>query len=577
MKAKLLILALALTMLFTVFTQQGLSTNTNYIFSYPNQSGKQLIEKESEPIINIITFNETSTSYSVLVTYMTHIESFYLNKASQSIDLLANDSFGLNRNSAYIWAVRQLASDNFIASLSNGSIFSFTFMDSVLWIHSFSNLAISDIRPLNSETCVAISDAGQIIWINSTTGNLIKDLTFNNTYMTVLKSFNNYFVTGDGNGTIYAYNLTQKIFSANISLGQQVIALAINDQYVAAFGYNDSLVVYSTVTASKLPIGIFSNLNYDSLFLFGNILYSSETNGRFTSLNLATGTIHWSDAGLYIDHVLEGEFNGDSILDLIALSSTGHILTINIANGTVSRIETISTGQITSVNSLNINNDNITDLLIGTRIGEFILYIGRDLTPPLIIANSLNQVITDTSINITFRTNELSTTLVTYRTPGNAEVSIPNASLLLNHVILIDNLQPSTNYTFSISITDKAGNTNNQTVLSVTTLSAPPPYLMYGAIGFIVLIGGVSGTYYIRKNRLQHKAFLEAERYYEAGDYILAIKSYIKANNKEKIIDIVTFLVSNPQLSSFVDEIKQMEELNAYMVDIQEIIQNQQI
>ena len=577
MNSKFLVLVLSLTILLTVFSQSGTSLNASYTYSIPNQSGKHLIEKESEPIINIITFNETTTGYSVLVAFMTHIESFILNKADQQITLLANDSFGLNENSAYIWAVRQLSSGNFIASISNGSIFSFTFTGSVLWINTFSNKAISDLRPLNSQTAVAISDAGQIIWFNSTSGSLIKILTYNNTFMTVLKSFNNYFVTGNSNGTIYVFNETRELFSANISQGYQVIALAINDQYLAAFGFHNSLVIYNTVTGSELPTDNFSNIDYDSLFLIDNVLYFSNTNGLFTSLDLATGATIWSDTGLYIDYILKGEFNGDSITDLITFSSTGNVLTMDISNGTVSRTESISNSQITCVNSLNINNDNITDLLIGTRSGEIFLYIGKDLTPPQIINNSLNHNVTDTSINITFRTNEPSSTKNTYLDPKNVEVSSSYPNLTNIHVVFINNLQPSTNYTFSIIITDKAGNTNNRTILSVITTPAPPPYLMYGAVGFIVLIGGVSGTYYFRKYRLQRKAFQEAERYYEAGDYILAIKSYIKANNKEKIIDIVTFLVSNPQLSSFVDEIKQMEELSAYMVDIQEIIQSQKI
>ena len=577
MNSKFLVLVLSLTILLTVFSQSGTSLNASYTYSIPNQSGKHLIEKESEPIINIITFNETTTGYSVLVAFMTHIESFILNKADQQITLLANDSFGLNENSAYIWAVRQLSSGNFIASISNGSIFSFTFTGSVLWINTFSNKAISDLRPLNSQTAVAISDAGQIIWFNSTSGSLIKILTYNNTFMTVLKSFNNYFVTGNSNGTIYVFNETRELFSANISQGYQVIALAINDQYLAAFGFHNSLVIYNTVTGSELPTDNFSNIDYDSLFLIDNVLYFSNTNGLFTSLDLATGATIWSDTGLYIDYILKGEFNGDSITDLITFSSTGNVLTMDISNGTVSRTESISNSQITCVNSLNINNDNITDLLIGTRSGEIFLYIGKDLTPPQIINNSLNHIVTDTSINITFRTNEPSSTKITYLDPKNVEVSSSYPNLTNIHVVFINNLQPSTNYTFSIIITDKAGNTNNRTILSVITTPAPPPYLMYGAVGFIVLIGGVSGTYYFRKYRLQRKAFQEAERYYEAGDYILAIKSYIKANNKEKIIDIVTFLVSNPQLSSFVDEIKQMEELSAYMVDIQEIIQSQKI
>ncbi len=543
--------------------------------SFANLRGKLLLEKESKPILNIITFNQTKIGSSILVAYMTHIESYFLDIITQEIKLVTNKTFGMN-DSSYLWKVKQDSICNFIAALSNGSIFSFTFLGALNWIHSFSSASVSDLSILKSGLCIAISDSGQLFWFNSSNGNKIKELTINNTYFTILKSFDNYFVAGNNNGTIYVFNSTKEILSTDIGQSQ-VISLAINDYTIAAFSFNHSLVLFNTASGTKIPISNYTDLDYNSLFLFNNTLYFSDTTGKFTAYNLTTNSKIWSDNNVYADHVLISEFTGNQIPDMISFSITGNLLVINPKNGTIIKSEVISNSQITAVTTLNINNDNITDLMIGTRLGELFLYAGKDLTPPYIISDTLKASVTDSTITLFFQTNEEATMSITYFAVNQTEFTAKNDTLDINHLYVINNLKSDTNYTLIIGIADQGGNSNNITLTNVSTKPAPAPIFLYGAACFMVLIGATGGIFYIRKIQIKKRAFQEAEMYYESGEYILAIKSYIKANNKEKIIDIITFLVSNPQLSSFVNEIKQMEELNAYMVDIQEIIQSQEI
>ncbi len=578
MKKYIILLTTFIIIIFpNVIPQTGLANLSQNVIDYKDLSGKLLIEQENIPVVNVIAYNRTDSSTNILVVYMTNVEGFILNKIDHTVNLLFNYSFGLSLTS-FIWAIELDLNNNFVAALSNGSIFSFTPNGKINWINTYSTKAISNLKVLENGNFVAISDEGQIILFNPTDGTIIKNFAVNNTYFTVLDSYENIFVAGNDNGSIFVFNNTQNIFNATVGASnRQVLSVAINQLYVAAFCYNSSLSLFKVQSGSPISVPNYKNIDFNSLFFLSNNLYLSQTNGAFISYNLDSNLVNWQKNSLFINNILTGEFTGDSNLDIIATSNTGKLITLNPKNGSIEREESISDSQITGVNTLNINNDNITDLAIGTRSGEFFLYAGIDITPPVIVTGTLTHSETDTKITLSFQTNEPSVGTITYYESGKSELSISNKTLQTNHTYVITNLKANTNYTLQISITDKANNTNSKTVLVIQTKPQPPPYFVYTFIGSILLVGVVGSSYYIIIRRRQKNAFIEGERYYEAGEYILAIKSYIKANNKEKIIDIVAFLASNPQLSSFVDEIKQMEELTDYMTDIQEIIQSQHI
>ena len=558
------------------FIRDSNSFNQSAI-DYGSSRGKLLITNAHEPVIDIVQYNASSSSIFLLIGFLTHFETFLINKDTMTINFLSTQSFGLNSNS-FLWSVKKDGSNNFIAALSNGTVFSFSFNFKLNWSQKFSSQSISDLNVLQNGVFVAISDSGNIYWFYSQNGTIIKTFNVPSTYFTISTSFENYFLTGNDNGTIFLFDFTQSIFNETIGAqDNQVIALALNQNYFIGYCYNSSLEAYNISTGTKLSNKIITDIDFNALFLFNSTIYYSTTDGILHKFDLnqtqsSSSPVIQSESSLFISKILFGEFNGDSIIDLISLSNNGKVYTLTTDTLQLEDSDTISNSSITSVIQTNLNNDQITDLVLGTRLGEVFIYIGKDLTPPQIIQNSLNVSSTDASITISFTTNELAQAEITYSKASGSETTIKNDTLTKNQMFVINNLDSNTNYTIKLIITDQFGNSNNKTSLIIATRNPPPPYALYALGGFVLIIGAVGITFVVQTKRKQNKAFALGEKYYEAGEYILAIKSYIKANNKEKIIDIVTFLASNPQLSSFVDEIRQMEELESYMVDIQEII-----
>ena len=547
------------------FIRDSNSINQSTI-DYGSSRGKLLITNAHEPVVDIIQYNTSLSSVFLLIGFLTHFEIYVINKDTMTINFLSTQTFGLN-SSSFLWSVKKDISNNFIAALSNGTVFSFSFNFKLNWSQKFSPQSISDLDVLQNGIFVAISDSGDIFWFYPQNGTIIKTFNIPSTYFTISTSFENYFLTGNDNGTIFLFDFTQSIFNKTIGAqNNQVIALALNQNYFIGYCYNSSLEAFNMISGVSLSTKNITNIDFNAIFMFNSTIYYSTTDGFLHKYDLnqtqtSSSSFIQSKNPLFVDKILFGEFNGDSIIDLISLSNNGIVYTLTTDTLQLEDSDAISNSSITSVIQTNLNNDQITDLVLGTRLGEVFIYIGKDLTPPKIIQNSLNVTSTDTSITVSFTTNELAQAEITYSKISGSETTIKNDTLTKNQMFIINNLDSNTNYTIKIKLTDQFGNSNNTSSLIIATKNSPPPYALYALGGFVLIIGAVGITYVVQTKRKQNKAFALGEKYYEAGEYILAIKSYIKANNKEKIIDIVTFLASNPQLSSFVDEIRQMEEL----------------
>ena len=540
-----------------------------------NSNNTMLITKEHEQINDILVYNQTQNLTYLLIAFMNHFESYILNRISNAITLNFNTTFGLNKSS-YVWSVKMFQSA-FIVSLSNGTIFSFNTDGTINWSHKFSDLAVSEINNLENGLFVGISDNGSIFWFYPNNGTIVKTFSIPTSYFTLSKVYKNYLVAGNNNGSIFVFNTTQSLYNKTIgSKNQQVLSLAINNNILLAYCYNSSLQGFSPTTGQNISIPVIKDIDYNSLFLNGTEVYITKTDGLFNRLDLQVSSVSTSKSPLYINNLLAGEFTGDGNNDLLAPSNTGFIYILKPNSVYYDHREQISKSTITAASKININNDGIDDLAIGTRLGEFYIVLGKDLTPPKIIEGSFSYNTSDTSITITFSANENVTVSINYHENTKfSNLTIGNDKSSMNQFIKISDLQPDTTYVIYLMITDSAGNIFSEPLLLIKTSPSPPPYLTYGSIGLVLVVGTIGTGYYYQRKRIRTKAFEEAERYYEAGEYILAIKSYIKANARDRIIDVVVFLASNPQLSYFVDEIKQMDELNAYMVDIQEIIRDQ--
>lgn len=542
--------------------------------SIKDTTGSILVNKENETIISIIPYENNQSFEHILVAYMHHFESYLVDRINFSLTLESNESWGLNQN-IFVWSVREYQ-QNFVVSLSNGTIFSFN-LKGLNWSFTFSNAAISNIERLSNDYFVAISDLGEIIWFYPSNGSLINNFIIPNTYFTISKSYGNYFIAGNNNGSIFVFNSLISLYNKTVGpVNSQVISLAINQNYFSAFSLNGSVESFNLENGALLNSNQITGVDYNSLFLMQSNLYITKIDGSFNIFSLSSNSIVQSNPNLYINNLLDGDFTGDGINNTIGLSNLGYVYAFEQNTTNVVYNLQISQSTITTGSALNINGDTITDLAIGTRNGEFYIISGPDITPPSIITNSVKYNSTDTELTLFFSTSEPVTASITYSELNQINpLNINNATLTTSKLITISNLKPDTVYHLIVNIKDKAGNQAEPFSIDIITEPSPPPYDLYLIGGTIAVMGLVGVIYFIQRSRLRTKAFKEGELYYEAGEYILAIKAYMRANAREKIIDIVSFLASNPQLSSFVDEIRQMEELNAYMVDIQEIIKNQ--
>jgi hypothetical protein len=568
-----------ITLILIVVIPQTVPSNSQINNSFKEKKGKSLIVDEDEPIIDIITINKTNSHENVLIAFLTHFEGYNIDKVNQKVSLIFNQSFGIN-SSSYIWSTKLDVNGNFITSLSNGSIFSFSFSQGTInWIHTFSNSAISELNQLENGNFVAITDFGEIFWFYPNNGSIIKYFFLKDTYFTVSKVSENYFVAGNNLGSIFVFNDTTSLYNITIGLSPEpIISLAINNNFFIAYSFNNSAEIYNTSSGDKLEFQGPENLVYDSLFLFDNQLFFSQSNGKLNSYEIDTLSFKWSANLIYAKKLIIGEFNGDNEPDVIVFSSVGNLFSLNPSNGNKDYYEKISDGFISSAVVLDLNQDNINDFLIGTRTGELYIYIGKDTTPPKVIDSTLKVFANDSSILVSFTSNEPVTVSITYQSIKDGKLTLENGTLTVDNALLITNLKPETEYVLLIKITDDSQNIYIFEPIIKKTEASPPDYSTYFLLSGVFGMTAIGGVYYFVTNRNRKIAYEQGEKYYEAGEYIPAIKSFIKAHKsgKERIIEIITFLVSNPQLSSFVDEIKQMEELNEYMIDIQEIIQSSQ-
>ncbi|MBR9675587.1 hypothetical protein GOV05_01110 [Candidatus Woesearchaeota archaeon] len=98
-----------------------------------------------------------------------------------------------------------------------------------------------------------------------------------------------------------------------------------------------------------------------------------------------------------------------------------------------------------------------------------------DVTPP-IITNVANVSITDSSVNITWTTDEPATSLVKYGLiTGVYTLNKSDLTLVTSHNVLVTSLLPSTTYYYVVNSSDSAGNTNQSIEYFFTTQTDQTP------------------------------------------------------------------------------------------------------
>ena len=123
------------------------------------------------------------------------------------------------------------------------------------------------------------------------------------------------------------------------------------------------------------------------------------------------------------------------------------------------------------------------------------------------ISNILSSSITETSADISWTTDELSTSQVEYW-GRSRKLSLLNWRMVTNHLVKLTGLTPSTTYSYRVRSVDKAGNktvsevgtfTTLQRIYSVSELSITPAVVNLGQqVTISVLVtnsGGAAGSY----------------------------------------------------------------------------------
>ncbi|HCL29021.1 MAG TPA: hypothetical protein DIC52_11350 [Candidatus Latescibacteria bacterium] len=178
--------------------------------------------------------------------------------------------------------------------------------------------------------------------------------------------------------------------------------------------------------------------------------------------NDEVATIQWTtdeDATAQIDFGTAA----DSLLFIRTSSSTGDDHEITLTNLTPA---TEYFYQVTS-SDLSNNGPTVTDVLSFTTDPE------PDATPPVL--SDVVVTAADFSAIVTWLTDELADSFVDLGTvSGLLDVTVGDASDVLEHDVALTNLQPDTEYFLTVGSGDRAGNGPTESVeVSFTTLAAP--------------------------------------------------------------------------------------------------------
>ena len=141
----------------------------------------------------------------------------------------------------------------------------------------------------------------------------------------------------------------------------------------------------------------------------------------------------------------------------------------------------IAPGWIKHNGQLSIGEDCALPFGIAKKLGEGNGSNGGGTTTPdttAPILSTITSVAGTTSVQVSWMTNEFSTSKVYYSSASSIDINssttlaISNGSLQKSHVLNVIGLTPSTTYYFVVQSADAAGNVATSSVFSVTTLSA---------------------------------------------------------------------------------------------------------
>jgi hypothetical protein len=127
---------------------------------------------------------------------------------------------------------------------------------------------------------------------------------------------------------------------------------------------------------------------------------------------------------------------------------------------------------------------SLSNVSLSGNLTQRIILQHPDLSPPQIVAGPIVIHLSDTSVSISWTTNEAATSQVQYGL-GSVSSTIGNAALTTNHTITLVNLAPLSTYSFRVGSVDASGNGPTYSPLGTfNTLASPgditPPTITGG-------------------------------------------------------------------------------------------------
>lgn len=462
-----------------------------------------------------------------------------------------------------------------VGSLSNGTVFGISSGGELSWSLSVSNDDISVLEWVGDQL-VAGGDDGSLYWL-STGGTLVSSVSVGSSSVTVVHSYSTIVAVGTSDGQVVVYNGTTQLWTSQLSL-QPVLGLVVTVDKIIASSFKGSTHCFDLITGAIQYSRDLGDVTLKGLNQgFGSaVFYAALTNGTLLSLENDSGEVLWRSKQLtgYVTNLALGEVNGDGVDDLIATTSSGYLYILYPSTGVVSDQKLLMGSYINFLTQVDLDSNALADYLVGGRMGGIVSFLGKDSTPPAINQAPIFLNHSSGDLELFFITNEPTTAELRYGTdPTNLDRSVLNNTLRTNQSFVLQNLNPETPYFLRLQVTDGSNNTFVTAVYSFTSPPAPPPLpLLEGLVGLLLVgtVAGVGAGIYIRRKR--QLALVEGDQLLETGDYVGAIKAFYRAKRKDRIVETVTLIVQNPALSSYVSEVMELEEMEDYLTDIQEII-----
>lgn len=546
-----------------------------------------LLVQEDEPVTGIVQIGNMFSADDMIFVFGFLSRIYAYNYMTS--ETLWIKTFGLQRNSdVFIWkmipnSLQQEEVSGVYVSLSNGTIFEISLNGQLLWTQSLGTLAISSLTLVEVPATLGVpfyivsgGDNSQITWLTPN-GTIMK--THNTTSeITRIATNDGYSLVGTRSGNIYVYNGTKYLWGRSIGI-DQILGLCLNTNLVIGYSYEGQLTVLNLKAQSVEYSKDYGLMTYNSIQIIeknDDIAYLFKNNGDLVAIRASDGSIEWNNLDIpsYVSNIRVAEFTGDLYDDIVISTISGHIFVLNQSSGVTIYHEQITHEQLSELLISDLNDDSVADMIVGTLNGKVIKVLGPDLTPPIIHKIMSNQLLYN-SYNITILTNEPVRADVRYGIKSVTENTRINGTFLLTHIIKLDSLQSSSNYTTQVVVYDKNNNSARSEEFHLSTGSAPPSIndLIGPTITFVSILGLLIAAYMFYQRRSRQLAFRYGEQALRYNDYTGAIRYFYKAKAKERVIEVVKILLLNPDLTSEMSEIERMKEIKEYISEAQEMVE----